>query len=82
MDSKDFSIYTYKSPKLASGISTSGKRSYIRAENKGRSSARNLGMFESLIALISTTFSDRVLFALFKVPAITSTDFTALIPKS
>ena len=59
-----------------------GNRSYISAENSGKSSAKNFGMFESLIALISTTSSESVGLLLFKVPAITKTDFTALIPKS
>ena len=64
------------------GIITPGNRSYSNAENSGKSSFKNLGILESLIALISTTSSDRLLSALFNDPAITSNDFTALIPKS
>lgn len=52
------------------------------ALNKGISSQRNFGMFESHIAQIKTADSSISGLAHFKDPAITRTDLTALIPKS
>lgn len=49
---------------------------------RGKSCSKNLGTFESLIALISTISSDSLDYFLLKAPAITNTDLTALIPKS
>jgi hypothetical protein len=46
------------------------------------SSLRNLGMLESRIARMSTTSSLRSGLVRFRLPAITSTDFTARMPKS
>jgi hypothetical protein len=54
----------------------------MRAENNGKSSFRNLGTFESLIALISTISSSKSFYDLLSEPAMTRTDLTALIPKS
>ena len=65
-----------------SGISAPGNKSYTSALKRGRSSFKNFGKFASHIARISTTSSLRSGYALFKEPAITSTDLTALIPKS
>ena len=48
----------------------------------GKSCYKNLGIFESLIALINTTSSVNFAYCLLKAPAITKTLFTALIPKS
>lgn len=50
--------------------------------NNGKSCSKNLGTFESLIALIKTTSSGSVAYFLLKAPAITKTLLTALIPKS
>jgi expansin (peptidoglycan-binding protein) len=52
------------------------------ALNKRTSSLRNLGIFASLIALISTTSPGYSGEALFNEPAMLSTDLTALNPKS
>ena len=49
---------------------------------RGKSCSKNLGTLESLIALINTISSDSFDSFLLKAPAMTSTDFTALIPKS
>ena len=59
-----------------------GKRSLIIALNKGKSSFKNFGTFESLIARIKTMSSERLGFYLLTIPAITKTDFNALMPKS
>jgi hypothetical protein len=64
------------------GISAFGKRSEIKAWNNGRSSFKNFGILDSLMALIRTISSPRSCYDLLSDPAITSTDFTALIPKS
>ena len=61
---------------------TVGNKSWTIALNRGMSSQRNFGMFESLIALIKTADSSISGLAHFKEPAITRTDLTALIPKS
>jgi hypothetical protein len=61
---------------------TEGNKSCMRAENSGKSSFRNLGTFESLIALISTISSSKSFYDLLSEPAMTRTDLTALIPKS
>ena len=53
----NYAISTCNSQKFISGIWTPGNRSYISAENKDKSSAKKLGMLESLIALISAAFS-------------------------
>jgi hypothetical protein len=63
-------------------ISTLGNRSCTMAEKRGKSSFKNLGTFESLMALMSTASSFKLGLALFKEPAMTSTDLTALMPKS
>jgi len=52
------------------------------AANSGKSSTKNFGTFASLIALISTESSIRSGLALLREPAMTSTDLTALKPKS
>jgi hypothetical protein len=54
----------------------------MRPINKEISSPTNLGIFMSLKALIKTLSSYIVGDPLFKAPAITSTDFNALNPKS
>ena len=61
---------------------TPGKRSWIKALKRGKSSAKNLGRLASLIALMSKTSSAKSGLDLFNYPAITKTDFTALRPKS
>ena len=73
---------TANSPYSDSGREIPGNKSYINALNKGKSSFKNLGIFESLIALINTASSFKSYSALFNAPAITNTLFTALIPKS
>lgn len=64
------------------GTSTPGNKSVTIPSNRGRSCSKNLGTLESLIALIRTMFSSVLLSYLLRDPAMTSTDFTALIPKS
>ena len=64
------------------GISTFGNKSVIIPINSGKSCYKNFGMFESLIARISTTSSGNFDSFLLKAPAMTNTLFTALIPKS
>lgn len=59
-----------------------GNKSRIRAVNKGMSAFTNFGMLENFIALIRILSSSRFGSALFRLPAITSKDLTALIPKS
>lgn len=59
-----------------------GKRSRISAVNRGISAFTNLGIFENFIALIRIESYSRLGSALLSDPAITSKDFTALIPKS
>lgn len=63
-------------------ISVVGNRSLIKALKRGRSYFKNFGIFESLIALMSTLYSLESLSALLREPAITNTLLTALIPKS
>jgi hypothetical protein len=50
--------------------------------NKGISNDKNLGIFESCIALIKIIYSEMSGYYLFNVPAMTRTLLTALIPKS
>ena len=64
------------------GISAFGKRSVIIPMKSGKSCSKNLGMFESLIALIKTISSGNFDYFLLKAPAMTNTLLTALIPKS
>lgn len=64
------------------GTTVVGNRSKIRAVNKGISALTNLGIFENFIALIKIESYSKFGSALFKDPAITSSDLTALIPKS
>lgn len=61
---------------------TPGNKSSIILLNNGISKDRNFGMLESCIALMRITSSATSGSALFKLPAITKTLFTALIPKS
>lgn len=65
-----------------SGITISGNKSSIIPLKRGISKDKNFGMLESCIALIRITSSETFGYALFKLPAITKTLFTALIPKS
>ena len=64
------------------GIYTFGNKSVIIPINNGKSCYKNLGTFESLIALIRTTSSGNDAYFLLNAPAITNTLLTALIPKS
>ena len=75
-------IESYNSLFSAWGMIKPGNRSLTIALNSGISCDKNFGILASLIALTSTTSSDRLTSALFNDPAITNSDFTALIPKS
>ena len=66
----------------AGGIQVVGNRSQIRAVNNGMSAFTNFGMFENFIAFINMLSYSRFGSARFNEPAMTSKDFTALIPKS
>lgn len=67
---------------MTSEIVALGNKSCTKASNNGISYFKNLGILESFIALINTTYSLYLTSALFNAPAITNSDFTALIPKS
>ena len=64
------------------GTGTPGNKSSMIPKKRGKSWDKNLGTLESLIARINTTSSDTSGSFLLNAPAITSTDLTALIPKS
>ena len=64
------------------GIYTLGNKSTIIPINRGKSCSKNLGTFESLMALIKTISSANLDYFLLRAPAITNTLLTALIPKS
>lgn len=64
------------------GMLTLGNKSLIMSKNNGKSCYKNLGTFESLIALMSTTSSASLDYLRLSAPAMTNTLLTALIPKS
>ena len=64
------------------GTSTPGNKSETIPSKRGKSCSKNFGTFESLIAQINKMSSGVTVSLLLKVPAMTSTDLTALIPKS
>lgn len=64
------------------GISNPGNKSLTIALKRGKSSFKNLGTLESIIAHIKTISSFSSGYSHLRAPAITNTDFTALIPKS
>lgn len=61
-------------------MTTPGKRSLVIPLNKGKSNAKNLAKFTSLMALNMRIASFYCGNFLFKLPAAVSTDLTALIP--
>lgn len=63
-------------------MTISGKRSSMMPLKRGISNDKNLGIFESCMALIKITSYSTSGYALLRLPAITKTLLTALIPKS